>query len=131
MYTCDFCWVVLRILQKNTLDESQRHEASGSFSYMNVSDVTFLVCYKPRVFKIEKEILKRLYPWNSQIRYPKKTFIFQSCANENAKNPSGILFSILHNQKITMNIQKIQGIIDCYLLLLLDLAELANLLSQT
>ena len=49
---------------------------------------------------------------------------------KHAKNPSGILFSILHNQKITMNIKK-QGIFDCYLLFLLDLAELANLLSQT
>ena len=58
-YTCDFCWVVLRILQKNALDESQRHEVSGFFSYINVSDVTSPVCYKPRVFKIEKEILKR------------------------------------------------------------------------
>ena len=115
-YTCDFCWVVLRILQKNALDESQRHEVSGFCSYINVSDVTSPVCYKPRVFKIEKEILKRLYPWNSQIRYPKKTLIFPSCANETRKESKWYSFFNLAQSKNNNEYQKNKAslIVICY-----------------
>ena len=62
------------------------------------------------LFKIEKEILRRLYSWNFQICYPKKRSIFSLPHVKTRKNSKWHSFFQSCNIKITMNIQKIQRI---------------------
>ena len=84
IYTCDFCWVVLRILRKPHLMSDKDMKLLDFFLVYPVWDDVF-GCHKPRVFNIEKEILKRLYSWNSQICYPKYFHFFQSSTNQKHK----------------------------------------------